>query len=130
MGAGGFARFPPVSGRGTEHLFMVPPVRGGHGAPNVGACFNCMVAPFSASPSLQDKINSFWEISKKELEDKKAELRNKEREMEELEERHQAREQRALRARNGVRLRAGGSPRRVALFRTAERRKAIPLSSG
>lgn len=39
---------------------------------------------------LQDKINSFWEITKKELEDKKAELRNKEREMEELEERHQA----------------------------------------
>ena len=31
----------------------------------------------------------FWEISKKELEDRKAELRNKDREMEELEERHQ-----------------------------------------
>lgn len=37
----------------------------------------------------RDKINSFWEITKKELEDKKADLRNKEREMEELEERHQ-----------------------------------------
>ena len=38
---------------------------------------------------LQDKINAFWEITKKDLEDKKAELRNKDREMEELEERHQ-----------------------------------------
>lgn len=38
---------------------------------------------------LQDKINAFWEISKKELEDTKAQLRNKDREMEELEERHQ-----------------------------------------
>lgn len=37
----------------------------------------------------RDKINTFWEISKKELEDRKAELRNKDREMEELEERHQ-----------------------------------------
>lgn len=40
-------------------------------------------------PCLQDKINAFWEITKKDLEDKKAELRNKDREMEELEERHQ-----------------------------------------
>ena len=38
---------------------------------------------------LQDKISAFWEISKKDLEDKKAELRNKDREMEEMEERHQ-----------------------------------------
>ena len=37
----------------------------------------------------QDKINTFWEISKKELDDRKAELRNKDREGEELEERHQ-----------------------------------------
>mmetsp|Transcript_4352 Transcript_4352/g.15055 ORF Transcript_4352/g.15055 Transcript_4352/m.15055 type:complete len:470 (+) Transcript_4352:14-1423(+) len=37
----------------------------------------------------RDKINAFWEITKKELEDKKAELRNKDREMEEMEERHQ-----------------------------------------
>ncbi|KAK9837699.1 hypothetical protein WJX74_003346 [Apatococcus lobatus] len=37
----------------------------------------------------RDKINAFWEITKKDLEDKKAELRNKDREMEELEERHQ-----------------------------------------
>ena len=41
------------------------------------------------NPCLQDKINAFWEISKKELEDTKAQLRNKDREMEELEERHQ-----------------------------------------
>ena len=40
-------------------------------------------------PPVQDKINAFWEITKKELEDKKAELRNKDREMEEMEERHQ-----------------------------------------
>eukprot|EP00891_Asterochloris_glomerata_P006792 jgi/Astpho2/6792/fgenesh1_pm.00103_%23_10_t len=37
----------------------------------------------------RDKISAFWEISKKDLEDKKAELRNKDREMEEMEERHQ-----------------------------------------
>ncbi|DBA75681.1 hypothetical protein WJX79_005311 [Trebouxia sp. C0005] len=37
----------------------------------------------------RDKINAFWEISKKELEDTRAQLRNKDREMEELEERHQ-----------------------------------------
>jgi hypothetical protein len=37
----------------------------------------------------QDKINAFWEITKKDLEDRKAELRNKDREMEEMEERHQ-----------------------------------------
>ena len=37
----------------------------------------------------RDKILQFWEITKKELEDKKSELRNKDREMEELEERHQ-----------------------------------------
>jgi hypothetical protein len=37
----------------------------------------------------RDKINTFWEITKKELEDRKAELRNKDREAEELEERHQ-----------------------------------------
>ncbi|KAF5833874.1 growth-arrest-specific micro-tubule binding-domain-containing protein [Dunaliella salina] len=37
----------------------------------------------------RDKINAFWEITKKDLDDKKAELRNKDREMEEMEERHQ-----------------------------------------
>ncbi|CAG9463844.1 unnamed protein product [Pedinophyceae sp. YPF-701] len=37
----------------------------------------------------RDKISQFWEITKKELEDRKAELRTKDREMEELEERHQ-----------------------------------------
>lgn len=37
----------------------------------------------------RDKINAFWEINKKELDDRKAELRNKDREGEEMEERHQ-----------------------------------------
>lgn len=35
------------------------------------------------------RINYFWLISKKELEDKQAELRNKERELQDLNERHQ-----------------------------------------
>lgn len=38
---------------------------------------------------MQDKINAFWEITKKDLEDNKSSLRNKDREMEEMEERHQ-----------------------------------------
>eukprot|EP00118_Oscarella_pearsei_P025925 m.309054 g.309054 ORF g.309054 m.309054 type:complete len:487 (+) comp45380_c0_seq1:53-1513(+) len=37
----------------------------------------------------RDKINTFWEISKQQLEGGRAELRNKDREMEEMEERHQ-----------------------------------------
>ncbi|PAA78994.1 hypothetical protein BOX15_Mlig031513g3, partial [Macrostomum lignano] len=37
----------------------------------------------------RDKINTFWEITKRQLEEKKAELRNKDREMEDAEERHQ-----------------------------------------
>ncbi|XP_066100297.1 dynein regulatory complex subunit 4 [Saccopteryx bilineata] len=37
----------------------------------------------------RDKIHTFWEISRRQLEEKKAELRNKDREMEEAEERHQ-----------------------------------------
>ncbi len=37
----------------------------------------------------RDRINSFWDISKKELENCRAELRNKDREMEELAEQHQ-----------------------------------------
>ncbi|XP_066875625.1 dynein regulatory complex subunit 4 isoform X3 [Kogia breviceps] len=37
----------------------------------------------------RDKMHSFWEITRKQLEEKKAELRNKDREMEEAEERHQ-----------------------------------------
>lgn len=53
----------------------------------------CILCPASGTPNpclcVQDKINAFWEISKKELEDTKAQLRNKDREMEELEERHQ-----------------------------------------
>lgn len=38
--------------------------------------------------AIQDKINAFWEITKKDLEDRRADLRNKDREMEEMEERH------------------------------------------
>jgi len=37
----------------------------------------------------RDKVNTFWEITKRQFDDKKAELRNKDREMEESEERHQ-----------------------------------------
>lgn len=37
----------------------------------------------------RDKVNTFWEISKRQQEEKKAELRNKDREMEDAEERHQ-----------------------------------------
>lgn len=37
----------------------------------------------------RDKINTFWEITKRQLDEKKAELRNKDREMEDAEERHQ-----------------------------------------
>lgn len=35
------------------------------------------------------QVNTFWEITKRQLEEKKAELRNKDREMEDSEERHQ-----------------------------------------
>lgn len=37
----------------------------------------------------RDKVTTFWEITKRQLEERKAELRNKDREMEEAEERHQ-----------------------------------------
>ncbi|KAI7802912.1 hypothetical protein IRJ41_023594, partial [Triplophysa rosa] len=37
----------------------------------------------------RDKIHTFWEITKRHLEEKKCELRNRDREMEEAEERHQ-----------------------------------------
>ena len=37
----------------------------------------------------RDKVNTFWEITKRQLEEKKAEIRNKDREMEDAEERHQ-----------------------------------------
>jgi hypothetical protein len=37
----------------------------------------------------RDKVNTFWEITKRQLEERKAELRNKDREMEDSEERHQ-----------------------------------------
>lgn len=34
-------------------------------------------------------MNTFWEITKRQLEERKAEIRNKDREMEDAEERHQ-----------------------------------------
>lgn len=37
----------------------------------------------------RDKVNTFWEITKRQVEEKRAELRNKDREMEDSEERHQ-----------------------------------------
>ncbi|XP_023646085.1 dynein regulatory complex subunit 4 isoform X1 [Paramormyrops kingsleyae] len=37
----------------------------------------------------RDKIHTFWEITRRQLEEKKAELRNRDREIEESEERHQ-----------------------------------------
>jgi len=37
----------------------------------------------------RDKVNTFWEITKRQFDEKKSELRNKDREMEEAEERHQ-----------------------------------------
>ena len=42
-------------------------------------------------PSLcvQEKLNYFWIVEKKTLEDKKSELRNKDRELQDLEEKHQ-----------------------------------------
>lgn len=49
-------------------------------------------SPFVPPPALslsQEKLNYFWIVEKKNLEDKKAELRNKERELQDLEEKHQ-----------------------------------------
>jgi len=37
----------------------------------------------------RDKVSTFWEITKRQFDEKKSELRNKDREMEEAEERHQ-----------------------------------------
>lgn len=37
----------------------------------------------------RDKVNSFWEISQRQLDEAKATVRNKERELEDAEERHQ-----------------------------------------
>lgn len=38
----------------------------------------------------RDRISTFWEITKRQLEEKKGELRNKDRELEDAEEQHQA----------------------------------------
>lgn len=37
----------------------------------------------------RDKVNTFWEITKRQLEESKATARNKERELEDAEEKHQ-----------------------------------------
>lgn len=37
----------------------------------------------------RDKVNTFWEISKRQLEEAKSTVRNKERELEDAEEKHQ-----------------------------------------
>ena len=37
----------------------------------------------------RDKLSAFWEVTRRQLDERKSELRNKDREMEELEERHQ-----------------------------------------
>lgn len=37
----------------------------------------------------RQRINYFWIVAKKELDDKQAELRNKERELQDLQEKHQ-----------------------------------------
>lgn len=63
----------------------------------------------------QDKIATFWEIGKREAEDRRAELRNKDREMEELEERHQVeiKARTPLRCERGAGRRAGGKAGRT-----------------
>ena len=37
----------------------------------------------------RDKVNTFWDISKRQLEEARSTVRNKERELEDAEERHQ-----------------------------------------
>lgn len=44
---------------------------------------------FNEFQQQKEKLNYFWIVEKKNLEDKKAELRNKERELQDLEEKHQ-----------------------------------------
>lgn len=40
-------------------------------------------------PFMQDKIQTFWDITRRELDSCRAELRNKDRDMEDLQDRHQ-----------------------------------------
>lgn len=47
-----------------------------------------MVNKHATNLIVQDKLNHFWIVSKRDLEEKKAELRNKERELEDLQEKH------------------------------------------
>ena len=49
----------------------------------------CLERDFNEFQQQREKLNYFWIVEKKKLEDKKAELRNKERELQDLEEKHQ-----------------------------------------
>merc|ERR1719498_1798131 len=44
---------------------------------------------FNVFQQQREKLNYFWIVEKKKLEDKRADLRNKERELQDLEEKHQ-----------------------------------------
>ena len=44
---------------------------------------------FNEFQQQREKLNYFWIVEKKKLEDKRAELRNKDREIQDLEEKHQ-----------------------------------------
>lgn len=54
-----------------------------------GDCRGLLLRPVEPCGDMQEKINYFWIVAQKSLEDKKAELRNKEREFQDAEERHQ-----------------------------------------
>lgn len=54
----------------------------------------------------RDKVNSFWEITKRQLEEARSTVRNKERELEDSEERHQV----EIKVRDSVLSTASGSP--------------------
>ena len=45
--------------------------------------------PSTCSVTLQDKIQSYWDITRKDLERSRADVRNKDREMEDLQEQQQ-----------------------------------------
>lgn len=45
-------------------------------------------AHFGLFPRLQDKVNHFWVVAKKQLEEERARLRNLDREIQDLEEKH------------------------------------------
>eukprot|EP00002_Diphylleia_rotans_P039852 TRINITY_DN934_c0_g1_i2.p1 TRINITY_DN934_c0_g1~~TRINITY_DN934_c0_g1_i2.p1 ORF type:complete len:472 (+),score=136.82 TRINITY_DN934_c0_g1_i2:54-1469(+) len=88
----------PSSNRGTPGTASAPTGEGKLGASveELQASLNALKAELDQERQdrnyfqlERDKVTSFWEISKQELENTRAELRNKDREMEELEEKHQ-----------------------------------------